>query len=77
MQIVIKTLSGAKLSYNFEPTDSILQVKQILQEKEGIDIPMIRLIYLGKQLADENTIQSYNMKAGEQIHMVLQLRGGF
>ena len=38
---------------------------------------MIRLIFGGKQLADENTIESYNMKAGDQIHMILQLRGGF
>ena len=73
MQIVIKTLSGAKLSYNFEPTDSILQVKQILQEKEGIDIGMIRLIFGGKQLADETTIEDNKMAAGSTIHMVLQL----
>ena len=71
----MQTLSGAKLSYNFEPTDSVLQVKQILQEKEGIDIGMIRLIFGGKQLADDTTLEDNKMNAGSTIHMVLQLRG--
>ena len=77
MQLMIKTLSGVKQSFNFEPSDTILHIKETLQEKEGIDIPMIRLIFMGKQLADDNTIEFYNMKAGDQIHMILQLRGGF
>ena len=50
---------------------------EALQEKEGIDIEQIRLIFGGKQLSDELTIASYNMEAGCTIHMVLQLRGGF
>ena len=54
-----------------------MQIKQTLQEKEGIEIPMIRLIFGGKQLADENKISDYNLEAGSTIHMVLQLRGGF
>ena len=65
-----------KQSFNFEPTDTILQIKQTLQEKEGIDVPMIRLIYAGKSLADEQNIAHYNMKAGDTIHMLLQLKGG-
>ena len=66
-----------KQSFNFQPSDTILNIKQTLQEREGIDVAMIRLIYQGKALADENTIESYNMKAGETIHMILQLKGGF
>ncbi|TYZ62340.1 hypothetical protein PybrP1_000208 [[Pythium] brassicae (nom. inval.)] len=66
MQIQIKTLTGRK----------ILHVKQALQEKEGIQVDQIRLIYSGKQLADDKTLQDYNVAAGGTIHMVLQLRGG-
>ena len=54
-----------KQSFNFEPTDTILHIKQALQEKEGIDVAMIRLIYGGKSLADESTIAACNMKAGD------------
>ena len=53
MQLLIKTLTGRKQSFNFEPDNTILQVKQALQEKEGIMIDQIRLIFGGKQLSDE------------------------
>ena len=69
-------MSGNKQAFNFEPTDTILQIKQALQEKEGIEIPMIRLIFGGKQLVDESKISDYKLEAGSTIHMVLQLRGG-
>ena len=76
MQLVIQTLSGNQVSLNFEPDDTILTMKQTLQEKEGIDAQMIKLIQGGKQLADENKIKDYNIEAGSKIHMILQLRGG-
>ena len=50
MQIWIKTLSGRKQSFNFEPEQTVLEVKQQLQEKEGIQVDQIRLIYSGRQL---------------------------
>ncbi|GLE02101.1 hypothetical protein PINS_up010939 [Pythium insidiosum] len=50
MQIQIKTLTGRKQTFNFEPDNTILHVKQALQEKEGIQVDQIRLIYSGKQL---------------------------
>lgn len=76
MQIFIKTLTGRKQQFNFEPEAKVLQVKQALQEKEGIDVDQIRLIFSGKQLSDEKSLSEYNISAGGTIHMVLQLRGG-
>ena len=76
MQIFIKTLTGRKQQYNFESDSTVLSVKQALQEKEGIQVDQIRLIYSGKQLSDEKTLQDFNVTAGGTIHMVLQLRGG-
>ena len=34
----------------------MLQIKQALQEKEGIHVDQIRLVYSGKQIADDKTI---------------------
>ena len=75
-KIFIKTLTGRKQSLNFEPTDNVIVIKNALQEKEGIQIDQIKLIYSGKQLNDDKTLESYNIAAGATIHMVLQLRGG-
>eukprot|EP00949_MAST-11_sp_MAST-11-sp1_P002163 g2163.t1 len=77
MQIFIKTLTGRKQGYTFEPTDKVAAVKNALQEKEGIMKDQIRLIFSGKQLQDDAELSSYSIKSGDTIHMVLQLRGGF
>ena len=71
----VKTLTGRKAQFNFEDSDTILSVKNQLQEKEGILKDQIRLIFSGKQMADDKTLKDYNVKAGGTIHMVLQLRG--
>jgi len=50
MQIFIKTLTGRRSNFNFEPENTVRQVKEALQEKEGIQVEQIRLIYSGKQM---------------------------
>ncbi|CAM9455336.1 unnamed protein product, partial [Chrysoparadoxa australica] len=50
-QIWIKTLTGRKQSFNFENDSTVRQVKDELEEKEGIKVDQIRLIFSGKQLA--------------------------
>ena len=51
-------------------------MKEMLQEKEGIDTKQIRLIHNGKQLQDTETLEASKIDAGVTIHMVLSLRGG-
>jgi uncharacterized ubiquitin-like protein YukD len=76
MQIFIKTLTGKKSSFDFELENLVKNVKEALQAKEGIKIEQIRLIFGGKQMSDECKLGDYGVKAGDVIHMVLQLRGG-
>lgn len=45
------------------------------------EIPLVllvvcRLIYAGKQLADDKTAKDYNIEGGSVLHLVLALRGG-
>jgi Ubiquitin family len=70
LQIFIKTLTGRKQALNFEPDNQVLLIKQSLQEKEGIQVDQIKLIHSGKQLADDKTLEYYNITAGATIHMV-------
>ena len=64
------------MDINVENDETILALKQNLQEKEGIAVDQIRLIYNGKQLVDDKTLESYKIEAGKTIHMILTLRGG-
>jgi hypothetical protein len=50
-------------------------MKEFLQEKEGIELSQIRLIYGGKQLNDMGKVIN-ELKPGDVVHMVLALRGG-
>ena len=76
MLISIKTLSGRKLSLDFEPNQTINEIKDALQEKEGIPKEQIRLIYSGKILQEDTKIEDANIEAGTTLMMMMYLKGG-
>ncbi|CAL9129587.1 unnamed protein product [Musa acuminata var. zebrina] len=76
MMIKVKTLTGKEIEIDIEPTDTIDRIKERVEEKEGIPPVQQRLIYAGKQLADDKTAKEYNIEGGSVLHLVLALRGG-
>ena len=61
MQIFVKTPTGSTITLEVEPTDRIEDVKAKIQDKEGFLLVEQVLVFAGKTLEDENTLQDLSL----------------
>ena len=53
----------------------MIRIKERVEEKSGIPPDQQRLIFTGKQMADDHAITEYKVTGGAVLHLVLALRG--
>ncbi|CAL5066644.1 unnamed protein product [Urochloa decumbens] len=62
MQILVKTTTGKTISLKLKPSDTISDVKAMIQDQQ-------RLFFDGKQLQDGVTLADYNIQKDSTLHL--------
>jgi ubiquitin C len=77
MQIFVISLAGKTLALDVSYTDTIGDLKLQIQDRESIPPYLQRLIFAGRQLRDDRTLNDYNIHKDSALHLKLRLNGGF
>ena len=77
MLVKVKTVTNRDLEITtVEGSNTIAQLKEAIEASEGIPLAQQKLIFNGRPLTDEQTIEACGIQAGSTVHMVLALRAG-
>ena len=71
MQIFVKTMIGKTMTIDCEPEDTIKKIKEKIQDKEGIYPEYQILIFAGKNLEDDRTLNEYGI--GKEFQLSLDI----
>jgi len=75
IQIFVKGFANATFTLEVEPSNTIRDVKALIQEVDNIDPDLQRLVLAsGKPLEDRHTLSDYNIQEESTLHLIYRLR---
>ncbi|CUA72603.1 Polyubiquitin [Rhizoctonia solani] len=72
VQITAMTLTGKAISVSVKLWWKVDRLKEEIYNEEGIPPDHQRLVFAGKQLEDDMTLQDYNIQQGTLIHIIVR-----
>ncbi|XP_068057842.1 2'-5'-oligoadenylate synthase 1-like [Anomalospiza imberbis] len=76
MEVFVKDDKNRSTTYTVLPTDTVRQLKEQIQARQGPSASEQRLTYGRRELEDQHTLAHYDVKPMSTIYMLLRLRGG-
>ncbi|CAI9715710.1 4A [Octopus vulgaris] len=70
MNINVKILKGRECTVKISPSDSIQKLKELIAVQMDIPVGQQKLVYQGKNLSDEKTINSYQIPENGKVFLV-------
>ncbi|NXO18438.1 OASL2 protein, partial [Oriolus oriolus] len=76
MEVLVKDDKNRTTTYTVLPTDTVRQLKEQIQARQGPSANEQRLTYGSREMEDRHTLAHYDVRPMTTIYMLLRLRGG-
>lgn len=72
----VTTVTGRVIEVDVGGSDSVRVVKERICEAEGIAVALMMLVFVGRQLGDEEILSDVGIQDQSSLKLVLKMSGG-
>ncbi|XP_014226372.1 ubiquitin-like [Trichogramma pretiosum] len=76
MRVFVKIMAGKTITVDVESPETVKKLKENIEDEQGIPVHRQRIMFGGKQLENERTLQDYNIQDESTVQLLLRLGGG-